>query len=203
MGLILSTLPEVSVCLTKLIKYSSKGRILCVQGLWASAANCNVELLPGMLNGERMAWRKSFLMDGFASLTVQQSQHLSSLIGSRSQAPMKRHLFSSDAAVQTENSGMSSSSHRMAYDTDRADGDEGASLTASELLSILKWSQEISSDINLTAALQRLTEIVTGKLTHSYSCAGLTRLQNLQGPRIHVVSPIPRKYSRRNQYLLR
>lgn len=43
-----------------------------------------------------------------------------------------------------------------------------SSLTAADLASILKWSKEISSDINLPLALQRLTEIATGRQTISF-----------------------------------
>ena len=43
------------------------------------------------------------------------------------------------------------------------DEDQIANLTAADLGSILKWSKEISSDINLSLALQKLTEIATGK----------------------------------------
>lgn len=44
-----------------------------------------------------------------------------------------------------------------------SEDDEISSLTAADLASILKWSKEISSDINLSLALQRLTEIAAGK----------------------------------------
>ena len=47
--------------------------------------------------------------------------------------------------------------------TSPTDEDVINKLTAADLASILKWSREISRDINLSLALQRLTEIVTGK----------------------------------------
>lgn len=40
--------------------------------------------------------------------------------------------------------------------------DEHTSLRANHLAAILQWSKDISSDINLSSALQRLTEIATG-----------------------------------------
>lgn len=50
--------------------------------------------------------------------------------------------------------------------------DQISSLTAADLASILKWSKEISSDINLSLALQKLTEIATG--TSQSLCCGLS-----------------------------
>lgn len=43
-----------------------------------------------------------------------------------------------------------------------SDEDQISNLNAADLGSILKWSKEISSDINLSLALQKLTEIATG-----------------------------------------
>lgn len=43
------------------------------------------------------------------------------------------------------------------------DEDLVTQLTSSDLASILRWSKEISRDINLSLALQTLTEIVTGE----------------------------------------
>jgi hypothetical protein len=45
-----------------------------------------------------------------------------------------------------------------------AEDDGYSSLSAADLASILKWSQEISRDINLSTALQRLTAITMGTL---------------------------------------
>lgn len=42
--------------------------------------------------------------------------------------------------------------------------EEVSTLTAADLASILKWSKDISSDMSLSLALQRLTEIATGVL---------------------------------------
>jgi len=67
-------------------------------------------------------------------------------------------------AVQTEAASHhldASSSYNI---TSRANGhdDQESTLSAADLASILKWSKDISSDINLSSALQRLTEIATG-----------------------------------------
>jgi hypothetical protein len=93
---------------------------------------------------------------------------MSSAIGIRSQPPSKRQIFTADVAIQTESNGITDS-HFSTYETTKSDGDEGSQLTAPELYNILKWSQDISSDINLSAALQRLTEIAKG-LQHIPYC---------------------------------
>ncbi|KAH9945631.1 histidine kinase [Amylocystis lapponica] len=90
--------------------------------------------------------------------------YLTSTLDSRSQVTLKRHVFSADVAVQTDSvviaASPSNSYERMK--TDSNEEDEILSLSAPELASILKWSKEISGDINLSMALQRLTEIATG-----------------------------------------
>ena len=81
--------------------------------------------------------------------------------------PLKRHIFSSDVAVQTD-SIMVSTSPPPEEDVfprnkeNPSEEDVMSKLTAADLASILKWSKEISRDINLSLALQRLTEIATG-----------------------------------------
>ena len=93
--------------------------------------------------------------------------HLSSLLETRNQpAPLKRHIFSADVAVQTDSVVITSqqtfggSFERTSLDA--SEEEQISSLTAADLASILKWSKEISGDINLSMALQRLTEIATG-----------------------------------------
>ena len=82
-------------------------------------------------------------------------------------APLKRHIFSADVAVQTDSvviasqQTMDSSFERTSLDT--SEEEQISTLTAVDLASILKWSKEISGDINLSMALQRLTEIATGE----------------------------------------
>ena len=56
---------------------------------------------------------------------------------------------------------MDSSFERTSLDT--SEEEQISTLTAVDLASILKWSKEISGDINLSMALQRLTEIATGE----------------------------------------
>ncbi|KAJ7596782.1 dual-domain HisK/Mak2 protein kinase [Mycena floridula] len=80
----------------------------------------------------------------------------------RSQYPSKRAIFSCDVGVQTENIQRNRSDKiSSGLETRSVALDEEESLSASDLASILKWSTDISSDINLSAALQRLTEIST------------------------------------------
>jgi hypothetical protein len=71
--------------------------------------------------------------------------------------PLKRPIFTSDVAIQTETyiGGFSSQSeHTSIYGqakTDMSEEQEMATLSAADLASILKWSKIISSDINLSS----------------------------------------------------
>lgn len=96
--------------------------------------------------------------------------YLSSLIAERTQLPLKRHIFSSDVAVQTDSVMVSANLLPVEDDafvhstkTTPTDEDVINKLTSADLASILRWSKEISRDINLSLALQTLTEIATGK----------------------------------------
>ncbi|KAF9056453.1 histidine kinase [Panaeolus papilionaceus] len=103
-------------------------------------------------------------------------QHLTLSSGMRVRLPLKRAIFSSDAAVQTDNIANSFSSSNIASDARHHDQvDQESSLSASDLASILKWSQEISSDIILSSALQRLTEIATGASGSRNTCVVIAR----------------------------
>jgi hypothetical protein len=111
--------------------------------------------------------------------------YLTSLVGTQTDDhPLKRPIFASDVAVQTDTAAtVSEAQPATLYDGIKHDIDdefEESILSASDLASILKWSKEISSDINLSSgtpqyvlfleltsyilALQRLTEICTGWL---------------------------------------
>jgi hypothetical protein len=82
-------------------------------------------------------------------LNVLFSKHLSSVTGYRSPSPLKRPLFTSEIAVQTEStSDLESPGQSYPVKTDSAE-DQESTLRASDLASILKWSKEISSDTNL------------------------------------------------------
>ncbi|CCM01303.1 uncharacterized protein FIBRA_03352 [Fibroporia radiculosa] len=100
--------------------------------------------------------------------------YLSSQLDSRPHFALKRHIFSSDVAVQTDSVVMSSSP-RIPGKAEHTEEDEISSLTASDLASILKWSKDISTDINLPMALQRLTEIATENSGSQYTCVVIAR----------------------------
>ncbi|KAJ3713607.1 histidine kinase [Lentinula raphanica] len=92
--------------------------------------------------------------------------HLNSVVGIRSQYPLKRSIFTSDVAVQTD-SGIASISSQMSSNPKMEIGDDQqTTLRANHLAAILQWSKDISSDINLSSALQRLTEIATVVIAH-------------------------------------
>ena len=103
------------------------------------------------------------------------SNYLSSCVDSRAQYALKRHAFTSDVAVQTDSAiiasdGLSPGTYERTKDN--TEEDDLSSMNASDLASILKWSKDISSDINLPMALQRLTEIATGRRS-TYVLRGL------------------------------
>ncbi|KAF8167825.1 hypothetical protein B0H34DRAFT_645007 [Crassisporium funariophilum] len=102
--------------------------------------------------------------------------YLTTLSGTRSQYPMKRAMFSSDVAIQTESVAISlASMTRIQRNKIDAYDDQESTLTAADLASILKWSKDISSDINLSSALQRLTEIATGTSGSQNTCVVIAR----------------------------
>lgn len=116
--------------------------------------------------------------------------HLTFLSGARSRYPLKRPVFSSDVSVQTET--VSINFHPPTrIESNKLDhpDDQESALTAADLAAILKWSKDISSDINLSAgnlfllmktvsligikisltALKRLTEIATGGISSIFA----------------------------------
>ncbi|KAI0078477.1 histidine kinase [Panus rudis PR-1116 ss-1] len=104
--------------------------------------------------------------------------NLSAHLDNRSQLSLKRHMFSADVAVQTDSVILSPTTHGVdLYDQARSVSDEDsiANLTAADLASILKWSKEISSDINLSLALRRLTEIATETSGSQKTCVVIAR----------------------------
>ena len=127
--------------------------------------------------------------------------HLTLLSGARSRYPLKRPVFSSDVSVQTETISIDfhSPTHIETNKLDHPDDQESA-LTAADLAAILKWSKEISSDINLSAgnlfllmkaaffigikisptALKRLTEIATGRISSIFTINELINYQNFR-----------------------
>ncbi|KAI0700426.1 histidine kinase [Cytidiella melzeri] len=109
--------------------------------------------------------------------------HLSSLVAERTSLPFKRHIFSSDVAVQTDAVIVDSSPGSTADDDSFMPGnamnsteeDVVTKLSSADLASILRWSKEISRDINLSLALQSLTEIVTENSGSQSTCVVIAR----------------------------
>ncbi|KAF8823868.1 hypothetical protein HHX47_DHR9000114 [Lentinula edodes] len=97
--------------------------------------------------------------------------HLNSVVGIRSQYPLKRPIFTSDVAVQTDSGLASLSSQMSSHPKMDVSDDHQTTLRASHLAAILQWSKDISSDINLSSALQRLTEIATETSGSQNTCA--------------------------------
>ena len=78
--------------------------------------------------------------------------HLTFLSGAHSRYPLKRPVFSSDVSVQTETVSISfHSPTRLESNKLGHLDDQESALTAADLAAILKWSKDISSDINLSA----------------------------------------------------
>lgn len=109
-----------------------------------------------------------------------------------STTPLKRNIFSSEAGVQTD--GTQTSEIPVAAKTQteelglRRGQDATSILTASDLADVLKWSQSIASDINLTSSLQRLTEIAT---EHSNAQEAVFVMRTDEGDYNVVTSQMP------------
>ncbi|TBU58822.1 histidine kinase [Dichomitus squalens] len=106
--------------------------------------------------------------------------YLSSLLETRAQpVPLKRHIFSADVAVQTDSVVISAQPTLQGpferTSLDASEEEQISTLTAADLASILKWSKEISGDINLSMALQRLTEIATEISVSQSTCVVIAR----------------------------
>ncbi|KAJ7630475.1 hypothetical protein FB45DRAFT_915621 [Roridomyces roridus] len=100
--------------------------------------------------------------------------HLNAVMGSQSQGPPTRAIFFCDAAVQTDNIGINSIQPYGSSSAGIAERPQ-TKLSADELWTILKSSQDISSDIDMTSALQRLTEISTNISGSQNTCVVIAR----------------------------
>ncbi|KAI5897382.1 histidine kinase [Schizophyllum commune H4-8] len=96
-----------------------------------------------------------------------------------SQYSMKRSIFTASVAVQTESVVVGHGSHSQPIygpPTQMDTGeDHAANLSAGDLAAILQWSKDLSRDINLSSALQRLTEISTETSGSLNTCVVITR----------------------------
>ncbi|KAF8665081.1 hypothetical protein AX16_000549 [Volvariella volvacea WC 439] len=143
-----------------------EGWALYLQG--SHFVRCGVEGLGGELQRRGIARHSQWGAQGIVN-------YLTSVIGVRPQYPLKRPIFSSDVAVQTENVVVGVSTEASEFGLTGNTGDEESSLSATDLASILKWSKDISSDINLSSALQRLTEIATETSGSQNTCVVIAR----------------------------
>ncbi|TFK40893.1 dual-domain HisK/Mak2 protein kinase [Crucibulum laeve] len=143
-----------------------EGWALYLQG--SHFVRCGVEGLGGELQRRGISRQTQWGALGIVN-------YLTSLADTRSQYPLKRSIFSSDAAIQTEAVaiGVESLVHVTGTRSDQEDRE--STLSASDLGSILKWSKDISSDINLSSALQRLTEIATETSGSQNTCVVIAR----------------------------
>nr|GAT57553.1 histidine kinase [Mycena chlorophos] len=96
--------------------------------------------------------------------------YLNSTLGTNSQGPPTRAILYCDAAVQTDSISLGIGS-MQASPSERQQSELGAD----DLWAILKSSQDISSDINLSSALQRLTEIATDISGSQNTCVVIAR----------------------------
>ncbi|KAH8120504.1 dual-domain HisK/Mak2 protein kinase [Phellopilus nigrolimitatus] len=122
--------------------------------------------------------------------------HLTSIVGISAQKPHKKNIFSSDVAVQTENiiRGITSQPALVDYSIDldgNGLGEDGAQLTSSDLSAILRWSNEISSDINLSSALRRLTEIGAESSGAQCACVVMARETGDYTVATSIIPPAP------------
>lgn len=76
------------------------------------------------------------------------------VVGPTIQNTLKRNIFTSDVAVQTESVLFGFGAQPQALDEFQkleASDDDEFQLASSDLSAILKWSKDISSDINLSS----------------------------------------------------
>ncbi|KAF4623556.1 hypothetical protein D9613_002054 [Agrocybe pediades] len=145
---------------------AEEGWCLYLQG--SHFVNCGIEGLGSELQRRGIARHAQWGAQGIVN-------HLTLASGARSQYPLKRPIFSSDVAVQTETaSHFDTSSYNLPGRVNGHD-DQESTLSAADLASILKWSKDISSDINLSSALQRLTEIATETSGSQNTCVVIAR----------------------------
>ncbi|TFK30704.1 dual-domain HisK/Mak2 protein kinase [Coprinopsis marcescibilis] len=144
-----------------------EGWALFLQG--SHFVRCGVESLGNELQRRGIARHAQWGAQGIV-------EHLTSLIGARARPSFKRPIFCSDVSTQTETAttDLSLKSHIHSSRIDSHE-DHESMLNASDLASILKWSKEISSDINLSSALQRLTEIATETSGSHNTCVVIAR----------------------------
>ena len=159
-----------------------------VEGL-GSELQCRGISLHAQWGAQGIVYVFPYSSRGLMLTAISIRQHLNFLSGARSRYPLKRPVFSSDVSVQTETVSITfHSPTRIESNKLGHLDDQESALTAADLAAILKWSKDISSDINLSAgnlllmetvffigittsttALKRLTEIATGEVSSIFS----------------------------------
>lgn len=87
------------------------------------------------------------------------SNYLTSLLGSKEE-PRQTNIFSLDMAIQTENIVIGAAIRPIYVEADEGNSQEDRNneaanqLSSSDLSAILKWSSDISSDMNLFSGAQ-------------------------------------------------
>jgi len=145
-----------------------EGWALYLQG--SHFVRCGVEGLGGELQRRGISRHQQWGARGIVN-------HLSSTVEDTASQLFKRSPFTSDVAVQTDNV-LSFAARPVVvedYVKDDVVEDDDLQLSSADLTSILKWSKEISSDINLSSALRRLTEIATENSGAQGSCVVIAR----------------------------
>ncbi|THH17217.1 hypothetical protein EW146_g3550 [Bondarzewia mesenterica] len=146
-----------------------EGWALFLQG--SHFVRCGVENLGSELQRRGISRENQWGARGIAA-------YMLSTLGGRPQDIPKRHIFTMDVGVQTDNLAMRM--HNQSYSPyeevkqESNEEDEMASLPASDLASILRWSKDIATDIHLSSALQRLTEIATETSGAQNACIVIT-----------------------------
>ncbi|KAF9015434.1 dual-domain HisK/Mak2 protein kinase [Cyathus striatus] len=143
-----------------------EGFALFLQG--SHFVRCGVEGLGSELQRRGISRQAQWGAQGIVN-------HLTAVVGIRSLLPLKRPIFSSDVAVQTEMTAVGTNSLPSQMARHNSPDDQESTLSAADLAAILKWSKDISSDINLSSALQRLTEIATETSGSQNTCVVIAR----------------------------
>ncbi|KAI5123720.1 hypothetical protein M0805_000314 [Coniferiporia weirii] len=145
-----------------------EGWALFLQG--SHLVRCGVERLGSELQYRGISQQSQWGANGVVD-------YLKSVIGAREE-PRKESIFSSDVGVQTENTIMDITIQPTLIDDPGNTEGHGGTLTqlaSSDLLAILKWSSDISSDMNLFSASRRLTEIAASVSGAQSACVVVAR----------------------------
>ncbi|KAG6891107.1 hypothetical protein C0995_014197 [Termitomyces sp. Mi166 len=104
------------------------------------------------------------------------SGHLNSSPNTRSQRSLRCPVLFNEVGTQTSIDIQTSVLSSQVNQVPKADAkDHEDTLNADDYAAILRWSKDISSDINLSSALQRLTEIVTETSGSLNTCVVIAR----------------------------